>query len=229
MDESPLQKIPAELRNRISEMAMQEPKGVEITVARGRSTCRSPPSLPSVCRQLRKETYKMYFAVNEFTIYTDCLEIELKYGPGAAKQRAELIAAVVRCLSSMGPENVKRSASFTLHLGEYDFNDDNRTNTYFDHVWGTIAGGHQGLIRRSGPVLSIREFDLAFSAIIHYEQAHMLRYRFPYGNDEQETVRCLHITRQVAQDSIDLPDEDGLRECIADEHGEICGSILEQW
>ncbi|KAK4963318.1 hypothetical protein LTR10_000946 [Elasticomyces elasticus] len=229
MDESPLQEIPAELRNRIAELALYEPDGVEIKIASGRSTCRNPPSLPSVCRQLREETYKMYFAVNEFTIYTDCLEIELKYGPIAARPRAELVAAVVKCLSSMGHENVKRSASFTLHLSEYDFNDNNRTNTYFDRVWGTIAGGYQGLISRRGPVLSIRQFDLAFSAIIHYEQAHTLRYRFPYGNDQQETVRCLHITRQVAQDSIDLPDEDGMRECIADEHGEICGSILERW
>ncbi|KAK3631379.1 hypothetical protein LTR56_016876 [Elasticomyces elasticus] len=221
MDESPLQKIPAELRNRISEMVLQEPDGVEITIAGGHSTWRNQPQLPLVCRQLRKETLKMYFAINEFTIHTDCLEIEVKYNSAPAHPRGKLVAAVVACLEALGHDNVREAAKFTLHLGEYDNCDDVCTNaTYFDPVWGAVADVQHGLIGRHGLVLPIRDFHLTFESTLDEfngnGKALKPRYHFPYGSDRQESSRCLDTTCKELHD-IAGPNADWLWHYIIDD------------
>ncbi|KAK5687382.1 hypothetical protein LTS10_001520 [Elasticomyces elasticus] len=189
----------------IAELALYEPDGIAITVAGGHSTCRNPPSLPLVCRQLRQETLKMYFAINEFTICTECLDIELRHSPLAAEPREKHLGAIVACLEAIGHDNVRAAAKFTLHLGKYDKTGGFVTHTpYFDPVWRAVA---EGLISRKGPVLPIRSFHLAFTSItdgeIGREQVFTFHYHFAYGDDREEMICRLDATLEAARDSID--------------------------
>ncbi|KAK3650691.1 hypothetical protein LTR56_006096 [Elasticomyces elasticus] len=185
MDESPLQKMPGELRNRVAELVLYEPDGVDITIADGHATCRNPPSLPSVCRQLRTETAKMYFAINEFTIFTECLDIELRHSLLAAEPREKYLGAVVACLEAIGHDN----------------------EPYFNLVWSAVAECRQGLIGRKGPVLPIRSFHVAFASMRNGKmgstQAFIFHYHFAYGSDREEMIRCLDATLEAARDSFD--------------------------
>ncbi|KAK5684002.1 hypothetical protein LTS10_003866 [Elasticomyces elasticus] len=74
MDDSPLSKIPAELRNNISELALYQPNGVHLDLYTRMEQRSSLPSallaLTATCKQMRAETHDMLFAINSFTIHT---------------------------------------------------------------------------------------------------------------------------------------------------------------
>ncbi|KAK5699023.1 hypothetical protein LTR97_006672 [Elasticomyces elasticus] len=202
MDESPLQKMPAELRNRIAELVLYEPMA-SISLSQ---TATQPAAIRRAF--LRTETAKMYFAINEFTIFTECLDIELRHSPLAAEPREKYLGAVVACLEAIGRDNVRAAPKFTLHLGKYDKTGGNLSQEpYFDPVWSAVAECRQGLIGRKGPVLPIRSFHLAFTSMRNGKmgstQAFIFHYHFAYGSDREEMIRCLDATLEAARDSFD--------------------------
>ncbi|KAK3629124.1 hypothetical protein LTR56_018245 [Elasticomyces elasticus] len=75
MDDSLLSKIPAELRNNISELALYQPNGVHFDLnTRMEQRSILPPALlalTATCKQMRAETHDMLFAINSFMIHTD--------------------------------------------------------------------------------------------------------------------------------------------------------------
>ncbi|KAK5735939.1 hypothetical protein LTR17_007774 [Elasticomyces elasticus] len=74
MDDSPLSKIPAELRNTISELALYEPNGVHFDLYTRMEQRSIVPTallaLTATCQQMRAETHDMLFAINSCTIHT---------------------------------------------------------------------------------------------------------------------------------------------------------------
>lgn len=85
MDESPLAKLPPELRNRIYELALRQENPVRLhwTIwpeekVHHMDATRSTPTilaLTKTCRQIRQESNKLFYAVNRFIV--DCRRMEL--------------------------------------------------------------------------------------------------------------------------------------------------------
>ncbi|KAK5723006.1 hypothetical protein LTR17_014056 [Elasticomyces elasticus] len=72
-DDSPLSKIPAELRNNINEFALYQPYGVHLdlyTRMEQRSILPTALLALTTCKQMRAETHDMLFAINSFTVHT---------------------------------------------------------------------------------------------------------------------------------------------------------------
>ncbi|KAK4898505.1 hypothetical protein LTR27_004102 [Elasticomyces elasticus] len=70
MDDSPLSKIPAELRIYISELALYRPNGVHVDLYTRSILPAALLALAATCKQMRAETHDMLFAINSFTIHT---------------------------------------------------------------------------------------------------------------------------------------------------------------
>lgn len=77
MDDSPLKKVPAEIRNRIAELALfqeievKQQKDSTRFIRVGNSAQKHPFALAQACRQLHTETYKMFYSVADFIIHAD--------------------------------------------------------------------------------------------------------------------------------------------------------------
>lgn len=65
MDDSPLNRLPAELRNRIYELVFDKHDVIPTVPLRKLSKYNG---LTRTCRQIRKETHGMFFALNKFEL-----------------------------------------------------------------------------------------------------------------------------------------------------------------
>ncbi|KAK5122088.1 hypothetical protein LTR85_004334 [Meristemomyces frigidus] len=73
MEASPLKKLPAELRNRIYEMALQHEDAIIIRTDGAfdeLSASGLPLALTATCREIRNDTLKMFYANNAFHFHT---------------------------------------------------------------------------------------------------------------------------------------------------------------
>lgn len=108
MDDSPLSRLPAELRNRIYELALLQDDSITISL-NGKRRWR-PPAHLSTCNQIRAEASSIYYAGNTFTvlgIYTTLLP-----------ESDNLLGAWPRLLSPSSLRHVRR-----VHMDDFTYPD----------------------------------------------------------------------------------------------------------
>ncbi|KAK5746611.1 hypothetical protein LTR17_000627 [Elasticomyces elasticus] len=228
MENSLFKKLPAELRNSIYELALWQPGGVSIgliqTPQKGFRWRSKAPALPSVCRQLRRETVEMFYSINRFTIRTKFIEAYEAYHAGTEEDDIMItrVIDVARCLRAIGHERVKRAQGVSLHIGRY-LGDDAFLD--FKDYWDELTNSNYSAI------LPIRPFDVEFTLVLsEYDDSTdtetevNIKYHFPYGGDPGKTQEGLNAVLERAQSKY-KPDDD-MREYIADEHDTICEAVL---
>ncbi|KAK0861795.1 hypothetical protein LTS02_007553 [Friedmanniomyces endolithicus] len=125
MNNSPLAKLAPELRNRIYELALYVPGpgGIRVFITkRGARVNNAPLALTKVCREIRADTVKMFYAVNVFTVYTkifdDMEEDEGSDGAMDAAGVAEMpIDRAVNWFAKFGKTNAGMAKRVVINLG----------------------------------------------------------------------------------------------------------------
>ena len=81
MDQSPLARLPPEIRNQIYELALHQPKGCMIEARRSTSkpglqfklaywsTISDPTALTRTCKHIRRECVQMFYVINTFHVF----------------------------------------------------------------------------------------------------------------------------------------------------------------
>ncbi|KAK4965487.1 hypothetical protein LTR42_012243 [Elasticomyces elasticus] len=213
MENSPLKKLPAELRNSIYELALWQSGGISIGLIQTPQGFRwrsKAPALPSVCRQLRRETVEMFYSINRFTIRTKFIEAYEGYHAGTEEDDIVItrVIDVARCLRAIGHERVKRAQGVSLHIGRY-LGDDAFLD--FQDYWDELTNSNYSMLGLKGVILPIRPFDVEFTLVLS-------------DGDPGKTQEGLNAVLERAQSKY-KPDDD-MRECIADEHDTICDAVL---
>ncbi|KAK3620630.1 hypothetical protein LTR56_023289 [Elasticomyces elasticus] len=203
MENSPLKKLPAELRNSIYELALWQSGGVSIGMIQTPQGFRwrsKAPALPSVCRQLRRETVEMFYSINRFTIRTKFIEAYEGYHADTEEDDIMMtrVIDVARCLRAIGHERVKRAQGVSLHIGRY-LGDDAMLD--FQDYWDELTNSNYNT-----------------------ETEVNIKYHFSYDGDLGKTQEGLSAVLERAQSKY-KPDDD-MRACIADEHDTICEAVL---
>lgn len=136
MDAAPLQKLPAELRNRIYELALYCPRGIVLDPDRYRpafwengkllyrndyddpASTHFTLALPATCRQLRADTHMMFYAINKFTISTKCSTRIHSFGFGPPGSNLKL-SNLKKWLAVIGAVALSHLTHVCIDLGEY--------------------------------------------------------------------------------------------------------------
>lgn len=112
MDNSPLTQLPAEVRNRIYELALITAKAVVIS-KHERSAPWQAPALLQSCRQIRKEGSWIYYSANIFTMNMDHFFGRTLLVNGEKREMHRFLA---KCLRALGTAN--RSLIQTIRLDD---------------------------------------------------------------------------------------------------------------
>ncbi|KAF2765370.1 hypothetical protein EJ03DRAFT_354950 [Teratosphaeria nubilosa] len=131
MDASPLQKLPAELRNDIYELVLTQNRPINLSVGKKKDEClakldynnrRISPNflaITTTCRTIRADTRQMFYFVNDFVVGRQGMD---KIPADAAmpnKIRAftnNHMARINRFLCTIGTENATSIGSITFRL-----------------------------------------------------------------------------------------------------------------
>ena len=131
MNTSSLFSLPAELRNRIYELALCQPAGITISVSEGRPHLLYSPieirhllALTQTCRILSSESSPVFYEVNEFTFVSKYLR-EQRH-PGNLQNRRNTLwqHELFTRLDCLGPDNVRALSHITIDIGTsflYDY------------------------------------------------------------------------------------------------------------
>ncbi|KAK5122089.1 hypothetical protein LTR85_004335 [Meristemomyces frigidus] len=113
MEASPLKRVPAELRNRIYELALHKPEGIIVRSYVPKMWARRYVSigLTMTCRELRRDATSMFYATNIFSIVADFFE----HNDGPLD-----LAYVEYWRRTIGPSNAGSLERLHLELGTYD-------------------------------------------------------------------------------------------------------------
>jgi len=159
MDKSPLNKLPAELRNRIYELALHESVGIHIDIWTGAPAAATriiaagtSLALTKVCRQVSAETKTVFLAVNTFVIHTyyvDSLEYLLADGTPDTK---DTVSGTVEWLLTSGRLIVQHAGEVTIHLGQLESDWNGWKASY---AWDCAIGD---MLNREGEILKLRAF-----------------------------------------------------------------------
>ncbi|KAK3650690.1 hypothetical protein LTR56_006095 [Elasticomyces elasticus] len=124
MESSTLIKIPAEVRNRIYALTLHEPKGINIQ-PNGVDTPANKHllALTAVCRELRADTWQMFYAVNDFTFKSSYLRgfhmDDYDTGPEYEDFPAPWSRSpIIGWFSKVGQENLVHAPQLIIELGE---------------------------------------------------------------------------------------------------------------
>jgi len=131
MDESPLARLPAELRIQIHELVLQQDYGVEIRLlkwdtdgSRTMPLARVGTALATtkLCKQIRKETAGLFTSLNSFHVMLHIYTLwEAKWAHNPERTLEERTTALLAPLHSsfdaIGSQHASALTSITLHFG----------------------------------------------------------------------------------------------------------------
>ncbi|KAK3648970.1 hypothetical protein LTR56_007102 [Elasticomyces elasticus] len=126
MDDSALSKIPAELRNRISELALYQPNGVHLDLYTRKEQRSILPTallaLTATCKQMRAETHDMLFTINNFTILTSYfhnmpMNMICLYDDSSEPYRADVHDRLLALVCGLRPM-LRHTMDLKISLGE---------------------------------------------------------------------------------------------------------------
>ena len=122
MDDSPLSKLPGEVRNEIYQLALRHTSPIIICKNENEvMAVNSTPAmaLTAVCRQMRKETLKIFYAVNSFTIQTEyfnsCYDSMIEDGDDF--DPPDVLSSITAWLAHIGIENKNQIPHLCVDLG----------------------------------------------------------------------------------------------------------------
>ena len=132
MDKSPLQELPAELRNQIYELALYEREGVGVCVTpqsahigwerKGELEARlpvrlgNPLALTMTCKAIREESLGLFYSINRFTLFLNLLD-ELSPADLEEGLSARWRGGVRHWLASIGDTSSSCLKSGEFHIG----------------------------------------------------------------------------------------------------------------
>ncbi|KAK1093912.1 hypothetical protein LTR48_001353 [Friedmanniomyces endolithicus] len=197
MDNSPFAKLAPELRNRIYELVLYVPgrSGIKVRLGnRGAQVKNAPLALTKVCREIRADTVKMFYAVNAFTVYTKVFDdMEENEGPDGAMDAAGAaempIDRAVNWFAKFGKKNAGMAKRVVINLGTLNAMAGNAGGWLaiaMSFAFGIDPQPYQGEVEGSRP---------------------HLEYRFRYGGDKAATRRDLRRTRDMMMERVEM-DED---------------------
>jgi len=124
MDKSPLSKLPAELRNRIWELALASDvplaakwRNTESKFRPERPPASDPAALTKTCKQLRAESGQLFYTVNHFILRVD----KRGYNQYASSFQG-FIKGIEAAGAAAGAESVVGAGAVTLDLGRLSSN-----------------------------------------------------------------------------------------------------------
>lgn len=117
MDNSPLQRLPPELRDRIYEFVTTQDEQISIIVRTGKPVTRGLDlRFMTVCKQMRDEANAIFYNANAFTIVTKYLETEGETSNPLARKS---FSGIQSWLAAIGPDGTKSLSRVCLDLGWY--------------------------------------------------------------------------------------------------------------
>ncbi|KAK5122087.1 hypothetical protein LTR85_004333 [Meristemomyces frigidus] len=119
MEASPLRRLPAELRNRIYELALYERKGITLfagnEVETLHATAAVPLALTVTCQEIRRETLSMFYAINKFGVVTNFFMYHRLHDTD--RYTKARFAQIVKWLEYIGAANTKHLTHLCVKLG----------------------------------------------------------------------------------------------------------------
>ena len=177
MDDSPLQRLPGELRNRIYELALWEADGVLIILHGKRaqavrdnigSEVGAVPlikGLPTTSKALRAECLQLYFSINTFTFQTMHFQIEAARWPKLLRRWGQQI----------GRDQFRQIENVKIDLG-----------TWPCSTSLTPVGLHKGRTSVIGRLFSPgARIQVQFRANFRFPGVDLLDISFPLGNPSE--------------------------------------------
>lgn len=151
MDASPLNKLPAELRNNIYELALHNPGGIDIDVMFANKIITAQASqqllaLTETCKQIRQESLPLFYATNTFSFATSDLDIAtnpLRVG--------HCFASVKKWFHGLGEQKAVVNEVEVYLGGWYPYAD----NSY-NHEFVKMIMDYQGIFASHSVKLTIR-------------------------------------------------------------------------
>ncbi|KAK3069851.1 hypothetical protein LTR53_011487 [Teratosphaeriaceae sp. CCFEE 6253] len=221
MENSPLGKLPAELRNRIYKHALQVQGGVIVDAGPQSHVRGGLPALPWLCRQLKNETFKMMWSVNDFIIRVTANNLPGRMGHF---DNTRVVIDVARCLAAMGHHNVKRAASLTLDLGVCHVH---CSKTRFKEIWKALTEERKGLVMplRMWPInvdVVAEVYDMGSDEMVD----RVIRYSFPYGRNRRVCEDRLEAGFENALKDVVESEYEDVRDGISRVHESVCHAVL---
>ncbi|KAK0264399.1 hypothetical protein B0A54_17928 [Friedmanniomyces endolithicus] len=225
MDDSPLRRLSPELRNRIYELALHVPgrSGIKVRLGkRGAQVKNAPLALTKVCREIRADTVKMFYAVNSFTVYTKMFdemeEEEGTDGPMDAAGAAEMpIDRTWSWFAQFGEKNPRMAKRVIINLGTLDANEGN-AGGWLTIAWGattylTSPSEDNPLFPTAGPAPAFSTITITFN--IDPQPCHSgpkvpkpyVSYRFRRGSGEAATRRDLQRSLDLIMERVEMDEE----------------------
>ncbi|KAK0854065.1 hypothetical protein LTS02_011678 [Friedmanniomyces endolithicus] len=223
MDNSPFAKLAPELRNRIYELVLYVlgRSGIKVRLGnRGAQVKNAPLALTKVCREIRADTVKMFYAVNAFTVYTkvfdDMEEDEGSDGPMDAAGAAEMpIDRTWSWFAKFGEKNARMAKRIVINLGTLVAYAGN-SGRWLATAWGATAyltSEDFGLFPTEGPAPKFRRITITFRIDPQPSNSGLkvpkpyLSYRFRRGSGEAATRRDLQQSLDMIMECVEMDEE----------------------
>ncbi|KAK4546437.1 hypothetical protein LTR36_002114 [Oleoguttula mirabilis] len=215
MEASPLKKLPAELRNRIYELALYQRDAITL-VADDKTntlhaTAKTSIALTFTCHEVRRDTLSMFYAINKFATRTNYFW--LQRGLDANLRTTACFDQIAEWLECVGVANLKHMTHLCLQLGTYFFGDtglcphrDPHSNALRD-LWRTLIDYVQDLLL---PAACLQvSFDVKYTGW----NKRILHHRLPLSHPALARQRN---SEAVENSAIWLHEEgEQARQCIA--------------
>ncbi|KAK4546294.1 hypothetical protein LTR36_001971 [Oleoguttula mirabilis] len=124
MDNSPLARLPAELRNYIYKVAVKSDRPVKIRLDSKNKQLKMVTygrvlALTETCRRLRDESLGLFYASNHvsITLRPDRLFADAAHPPGVGPEEEGVLGALRKFSDSFGAKVVRRLTSVRLEMG----------------------------------------------------------------------------------------------------------------
>ncbi|KAK5699024.1 hypothetical protein LTR97_006673 [Elasticomyces elasticus] len=242
MESSPLTKLPAAVRNHIYALALHEPKGINIR-PHGLDAQENNHllALTAVCREIRAETQRMFYSVNEFTFLSNYLRgfYMEDFEPGPQYENTILgNSGIVDWFSEIGQENLAQAAQVTVELGKLmaTFDDELEIDFALDQIASEVLSKlsvDSKPLQNVALVFKVHHLehpeDLGGESSYNEEEGLVMHYRIRYGQNTAKTradlQKSLDTTMANAATIVDRDwDDDDLERL----HDLVCDAVL-QW
>jgi len=159
MENSPLARLPGELRTQIYELVLALSHPIEITVHHESSTAQAsgaPLALTSTCRTIREQTLKLFYSTNNFILRTKCLYLLHR---GHDDYNNAWISPLFEWIHSIGSDKLEPMGDLTLDMDCTEILDleGDSLGESFRECWSTATRAPHGLCSLQGPVLRYRQ------------------------------------------------------------------------
>ncbi|KAK4554393.1 hypothetical protein LTR86_008601 [Recurvomyces mirabilis] len=159
MENSPLSRLPAELRSQIYELALTVAQPIEIKLQHDTKTVKAagvPLALTSTCRSIRKETLKLFYSINKFVLRTNYLYL-LCHGHDDHTDAS--MAPFFEWIDIIGSDKLELMRDLTLDLDCTEIHglEGAKTCASFREHWSTATKAPWGPCNLQGPILRHRQ------------------------------------------------------------------------